>query len=276
MDDRAYCEAQVRGFDSDRYVTALFAPAGPRADLFALYAFNLELARAREMVSEAALGRIRLQWWRDAIDECYRDAARRHQVVQPLAAAIGRHGLERAVLDRIVDAREADFDAEPPRTAAEALSYARDTAGGLNSLALSILGVTDDRMHDAARDIGAAWALTGFLRGLPHFLRLGRNPLPRDLMERFRVSAASLRDLRGSAELCDLAAALAGEAGNLLHSARTGGAGGAGPVLLQAVLARAYLSRLSRFGHDPFDPRNSAPLRYRAWRLMPAALTGRF
>ena len=59
----------VRRHDRERYLTALFAPSDRREDLLALYAFNLEVARTRESVREAMLGQIRLQWWRDALDE---------------------------------------------------------------------------------------------------------------------------------------------------------------------------------------------------------------
>jgi len=56
--------ALVRRHDPDRFLTALFAPAGRQGALLTLYAFNHELARAREMVSEPPLALIRLQWWR--------------------------------------------------------------------------------------------------------------------------------------------------------------------------------------------------------------------
>src|SRR5262249_59311777 len=92
--DAAYCLDQVRRFDRDRYLTALFAAAPARADLMALYAFNLEVAKTREVVREPMMGLMRLQWWRDALAEIYAGTERRHQVVQPLAAAIRRHGLE--------------------------------------------------------------------------------------------------------------------------------------------------------------------------------------
>ena len=93
--DAAYCLEQVRRFDRDRYLAALFARSGPRADLLALYAFNLELAKIRELVREPMMGLIRLQWWRDCIAEIYAGNVRRHQVAQPLAAAVARHGLPR-------------------------------------------------------------------------------------------------------------------------------------------------------------------------------------
>ena len=65
--------------DNDRFLTALFAAAAEREALFALYAFNIEIAKTRETVSEPLIGQMRLQWWRDAIDEIFGDGpVRRH------------------------------------------------------------------------------------------------------------------------------------------------------------------------------------------------------
>ena len=68
MADLSYCAKQIRDFDNDRFLASLFADDAVREDLFALYAFNLEVARTRERVSEPMLGQIRLQWWRELIE----------------------------------------------------------------------------------------------------------------------------------------------------------------------------------------------------------------
>ena len=81
------CAEQVRRQDRERYLTALFAPAERREDLFALYTFNHEVAKTAEVVSEAMVGRIRLQWWREAIAEIYDGRPRAHGVVVPPRAA---------------------------------------------------------------------------------------------------------------------------------------------------------------------------------------------
>ena len=60
--------ALVRRADPDRFLTALFAPPGRREDLFALYAFNHETARAREVTREPMMTMIRLQWWREVVE----------------------------------------------------------------------------------------------------------------------------------------------------------------------------------------------------------------
>src|SRR5215207_1372519 len=100
----------VRAHDRDRFQTALFAPADRREALFALYAFNYEIARVRESVTQPMLGQIRLQWWREVIEAAYAgQAPRRHEVAEPLTAAIREFGLSRPHFDRMIDAREVDL-----------------------------------------------------------------------------------------------------------------------------------------------------------------------
>src|SRR5258707_10959945 len=97
--------ALVRRHDHDRFQTVLFAPAARREALFALYAFNHEIARVRERVSEPTLGRIRLEWWREIIAAAYESGpVRRHVVVELLTEAIREHALTREHFDRLIDA----------------------------------------------------------------------------------------------------------------------------------------------------------------------------
>src|SRR5688572_30941058 len=67
LDAFDHCEEVVRAGDKDRFLATLFAPQKHRRPLFALYAFNLEIARVRELAREPMPGEIRLQWWRDAL-----------------------------------------------------------------------------------------------------------------------------------------------------------------------------------------------------------------
>jgi len=275
MEDYAYCAEQVRDFDSDRYVTALFAPASLRRDLLALYAFNLELARSREAAREPMLGRIRLQWWRDVIAECYGGAPRRHQVVQPLAAAIRRHDLSRDLFDRIIDAREVDHETSPMESMLELEAYAEATGGALNQLGGQILGARDYEVQRCAAATGTGWVLTGMMRGMRHLLMTGRPVLPSDIMVRHGLKTEMLQRSNASTPLRNAVREISEKAGRFFDDAPSARLGPAAAVLLPAVLARAYLKRLAKTGYDPFDERNMRPLRLRAWRLVIPALTGR-
>src|SRR3954469_1186159 len=154
----------VRRHDRDRYQTALFAPSDRREALFALYAFNYEVARVRETVTTPMLGQIRLQWWREVIAAAYAGApARRHEVVTPLVTAITAFGLTRSHLDRIIDARERDLYDTPPADIAALIDYAEGTSSALIYLALEALGAADPVAVEAAREVGIAYALAGLL-----------------------------------------------------------------------------------------------------------------
>ena len=102
-DDTAFCRDLVRRADPDRFAAVMLAPAGRRDALFTLLAFNQEIAKTREVVSEPTIGLIRLQWWRDAVAEAYEGQPRRHQVVTPLATVLTGTPLDRIRPDRHLD-----------------------------------------------------------------------------------------------------------------------------------------------------------------------------
>nr|MBA3326484.1 squalene/phytoene synthase family protein [Paracoccaceae bacterium] len=110
----AACAALVARGDPERFRAAMAAKAGPARDgLMALYAFNLEIARAGYVTSEPLLGEIRLRWWVEAVGEIYVGAApRAHEVCGPLAAAIRGSGLPRGLIEAMIAARAWDCGRE--------------------------------------------------------------------------------------------------------------------------------------------------------------------
>lgn len=284
-----YCLDQVRRFDRDRYLMALFAPSARRGDLLALCAFNVEVARIRELIREPMMGAIRLQWWRDAIAEIYAGGECRHQVVQALAAAVRRHGLSRQHFDRLLDAREQDMSPEPPADLAALVAYADATAGSLGLLAVAILGGPGTGLARADADAAAvsaaaagAWAahaLAGLLRSVPHHARHRRIHLPQTLLAEYRFAPHDLLDLRPGLGRAAVARAVAAEAERILDDSRRLVPRPPRPfasAFLAATLARADLAQLRRANYDPFDPRLSQPAPGRIWRLLWTSLHGHY
>ncbi len=260
-------------------MTALFAPADRREDLFALYAFNYEIARVREITSEPMLGQMRLQWWRDSLEGIYAGGAiRRHEVVEPLATAIRRHNLDRAALERLIDAREADLAADQPRTLDQLIEHCRRTSSDLLDVALDILDARRGEAAAAADKIGIAYALAGLIRALPFHLRGRRVYVPVDLMAKVGLKLDDLLELRRTDALRAAVQRLAEVARDYLRQGReyrnVPRAGLA--ALLPATLADIHLRRLARVGFDPFDPRLAKPPVLAPVRLALAAATGRY
>lgn len=243
----------VRRHDRERYLTALFAPADRRDDLFALYAFNLEVARTRESVREAMLGQIRLQWWRDALDEIQTGKPpRRHAVVEPLAEAIRRHNLPRDAFERLLLARERDMDDTPFQTLAELEAYVDGTSGALIALALLILDVRDAEMLARSRQVGRGYALVGLLRAVAFHARQHRCFLPEDFLARHGTSRDAVLEMKPSPAIAAAVAEIAAAAEAALKPVRVASA--AWPALAPAVLARRHLATLRRVKYDVFDP----------------------
>jgi len=273
----SYCAREVRRHDHDRYLTCLFAPAARREALFALYAFNLEVAKTSEVVSEPMLGRIRLQWWREAIEEAYEGRARRHEVIAPLGEAVREYGLSRAHFDRLIDGREFDMDGEAPATLERLEAYAEATSASLILLALEILGGASETDRIAGRHVGIAWALTGLLRAVPFHARQKRLYLPQDLVEEVGLNLGGLFELRSSPELNEIVGRIVERAREHLAKAapsRRQMARTALPALLHATLADRYLAVLDKSGHDSFAATVQAPVNI--WRLAWARLLGRY
>jgi NADH dehydrogenase [ubiquinone] 1 alpha subcomplex assembly factor 6 len=273
--------AGLRQHDRDRYQTALFAPAERRNALFALYAFNYEVARIRESVREPMLGLIRLQWWRDALDEIYAGKpVRRHEVTVPLADAIAAHGLSKAPFAALLDARAQDMEEAPPESLTALESYAGATSGSLMQLALEVLGVRDAKAMAAGRSIGIAYALAGLLAAAPFHAQRRRLYLPAALTAHHGVDLErSLFALKPSPALAAATREIADWARRHLDEARQQRRGiprAAMPALLQAVLVERRLRQLHAANHNFFDPRLSGEDTLQSLRLSWAALRRRY
>jgi len=188
----ADCAALVERGDPLRWRTAMAAPpGGPRDGLMALYAFNLEIARAGFAASEPLLGQIRLRWWAEAIEEAFSgDPPRRHEVTAPLAAAIRASGLPRAPFDAMIAAREWDCHREGFADHAACDAYLEATGGGLMWLAARHLGAPPGA-EPVARAAGRATAAASFLRAAARLAALGRRPLA-DRAAAARIAASGL------------------------------------------------------------------------------------
>lgn len=277
--DLSYCGAELRKLDRDRFMTCLFAPPERRESLFALYAFNQEVAKTPERVSEPMIGQMRIQWWREAIEGVYTGTPREHEVVLGLAAAVEAHDLSRKYFDRLLDTREKDLDQEPPESLPALEDYADGTSATLTWLALEILGVKEGPAMDAGRRAGVCYAMTGLLRAIPFHAREKRVYIPRDLLQASSAKLSDIFALRPVEGLRPVVEQLAAQAREHLMRARAlrlDVPKAAVPALLPLTLADRYLKQLAKVGYDPFDPRVQRPLANPALHLGLNAARGRF
>lgn len=277
LTDREAVRAIARSLAVDRYLSALLGPREVRDDLVALAAFLGEIERVPVLVSEAALGEIRLQWWLDWLAGLDRDKRSGNPVADRFGAAVSGRGLSREDIGRLIEARTVELYSQPFANDADLIDFLDETEGIAMRLAARICGARSDADEDwlgaAARAYGAARQLVR----LPYLVRRGR----------WGLSAASGEDAIAADELGEAKARAGADAARSQMLQTTGGffatlratqrpAGSAHLVAgLPAAMTEPYLAALQGGGDWLREPVDISPLA-RAWRLWWTRTTGRF
>lgn len=247
-----YCHELVRQGDKDRYLSTLLAPDAKRPQLLALYAFNIEIARIRETVSEAALGEIRLRWWADAIEAAYAGERQGHPVIEALAPVIAEAGLPKPALLNMIEARRFDLYDDPMPDLGQLEGYLGETSSMLIQLAAMILDrAKAPSLGDISGLAGVAMGITGLMRSLPLQRKRGQCYVPADLLAKHGLTPAHLLSGREPETIAKVLAELRAHAAKRLSEARAlAGAlnGQVMPAYLPASLTDLYLGRLTKLG----------------------------
>jgi phytoene synthase len=252
QDPYAHCEAVVRAADKERFLAALFAPAERRRHLFALYAFNGEIARVRELAREALPGEIRLQWWRDVLDGEARGEVSANPIAAALLDTVRACGLPLDPLVRLIDAHAFDLYDDAMATLADLDAYGRDTDGALMSLAARVLA--GDEATAAAESAGIASAVTNHLRSFAADVARRQIFMPLEILDRHGVIRAAIEARQNSPQLRAALADMRAHAQGAFAAFRRATAEAperCAPAFLAAAVVPAWLKRLER-ATDPF------------------------
>jgi len=278
MEQAAYCAGLVRSHDFARYVSCLFVPAMERRGLLALYAFNVEISRVRDTVSQALPGEIRLQWWRDMLEGAGHGGVEGNPVAAELLRAIGQWELPVEPLSRLIDEHAFDLYNDPMPTLAALEGYANDTAAALFALATRIMGPPSEAADHLARHAGLAEAFTQVIAALPRDAARRQLFVPLQFLE---ASGSGGDEVFAGKQTPKMRAALdqlIGEARRHLQTAFELLADvprPIRPVFLPLALLRQELERMSRADSDPFVPHLPSRLRT-LWTLWRAARSREF
>ena len=120
MDDYTYCINNVRKADYENFIsTGLLRPPSLQRPAMAIRALNVELALIRDQVSNAQIGQMRLQFWRETIDSIYAtletEQARKinHPVAREIDLVIRFNTLSKLWFHRLIKSREATLSDMP-------------------------------------------------------------------------------------------------------------------------------------------------------------------
>ena len=249
------CAALVEKGDPDRFLAAMAAPPVARRVLFPLYAFNLEVARAPWVTEEPMIAEMRLQWWRDALDEIASDKEpRRHEVVTPLAEILTPEDAQ--LLDAAVEARRWDVYKEPFESEEAFRTHIQATSGHLMLVAARRLGPADEV---TVRAFAYGAGVASWLRAIPDLEARGRIPLldgtPKGIKSLAESALTELRQARRARDTVSKAAT---------------------PALLAGWRAEATLKRAAAKPQAVADGALNESEFTRRFTLLKTGLTGRW
>lgn len=172
-DDVKACAALVQRADPDRFRATMAASVSARSVLFPVYALNVEVARAPWVTQESMIAEMRLQWWRDALQEIAEGTAvRRHEVVTPLSRILSPHLA--GILDEYVAVRRWDIYRDPFEDQEHFDAYINHSSGSLFVASAQALGAAEESV---LRDFGYGVGVANWFRAIPDLEKRGRIPL---------------------------------------------------------------------------------------------------
>jgi phytoene synthase len=271
MDSVDFCTDLVRTHDFARYASTLFVPTEQRRGLLALYAFNVEIARVREQVSQPLPGEIRLQWWTDMLAGAGHGGVEGNPVAAELLQAIRAFRLPVERLSRLIDEHQFDLYNDPMPTKAALEGYIDETSSALFSLAAAIAGQQSPEIEHLARHAGLAQGIAHVMAALPRDASRRQLFVPLQLLEQH---GSGMEEVFAGKETPKLRAALdqlVGEAREHLKTALAlleAAPAQVRPAFLPLALAARDLKRMSRADNDPFVPRVTSRFRtlWTLWR----------
>jgi 15-cis-phytoene synthase len=278
IDAAGFCADLVRSHDFARYAATLFMPAIPRRALLAVYAFNTEISRVREQVSQPLPGEMRLQWWTDMLAGSGHGGIEGNPVAAELLLAIRDFRLPVEPLLRLIEEHQFDLYNDPMPSMAALEGYVTDTSSALFSLGARIVARPSEQIDHLARHAGLAQGMAQAIAALP--LDAARRQLfvPVQLLE---SHGSGMEEVYASKQTPSTRAAideLIGEARAHLATAfelLAGVPSEARAVFLPLALVRRDLQRMSRADTDPFVPQATSRLRT-LWTLWRASRSAEF
>ena len=273
-----FCADLVRAHDFARYASTLFVPADQRRGLLAIYAFNAEISRMREQVSQPLPGEVRLQWWTDMLAGAGHGGVEGNPVAAELLLAIRIWQLPVEPLSRLIDEHQFDLYNDPMPTMAALEGYINETSSVLFSLGAAIAGAESDEIEHLARHAGLAQGIAQAIAALPLDASRRQLFLPLQLLESYSIGLEEVFAGKQTPKLRAALDQLILEAQGHLKTAfalLAETTPEVRPVFLPLALVRGDLKRMSRADTDPFVPRVASRLRT-LWTLWRASKSREF
>jgi phytoene synthase len=174
-------------------------PEPHRSRLLAVYAYcrftdDLVDADRRSRAERVA----QLDWWLDASEAAYRDGHSTHAMLRIVMQDMSSAGVPFQYVSELCRGMRMDLLGNRYATVDELRTYCYRVAGVVGLWLTELFGVHDPETLDRAASLGVAMQLTNIIRDVGEDWERGRLYLPRNVMRRHGLTAATIDRVRRS------------------------------------------------------------------------------
>lgn len=207
----SYCMDLVKRRDYEHYLTSLLLPDRVRQIAFALRALNVEIASIRDNVSDTSIGKMRVQFWKDGLNDIQKikNTGESHDDGQipnhPILIELHKCSLKHPnisfeLLHRLVKSREIFLSdhLQPFKTMDDVEKYSEYAFSSINNILLECLVDCNKEIElngharHCANQLGKAEGIVTILRGLPYNVSRKNVYLPLSLLVSHKISTESI------------------------------------------------------------------------------------
>jgi phytoene synthase len=267
-----YCQQKTARSGTSFYYSFLFLPPEQRRAITALYAFCRVVDDVVDEVSDAALARTKLAWWRTEIGATFTGTPQ-HPVALALRPVVAAYRLPEEHFQTVIDGMAMDLERSRYLDFSELERYCHCVAGVVGLMSAEFFGYVNPATRQFARDVGVAFQLTNIIRDIGEDARRGRIYVPQGELAAHGDTATALLKRESSDALTSLvrdqvvrarrwyARALEALPPEDRNAQRAG--------IIMASIYRALLDEIERDGYRVLDRRIAlTPLRklWIAWK----------
>ncbi|KXJ26920.1 NADH dehydrogenase (ubiquinone) complex I, assembly factor 6 [Exaiptasia diaphana] len=242
--------------DYENFLCTLLIPKKFQKSAFAVRAFNVELAQIRDAVNDKQIGKARMLFWRDCLEQVYKGQPPQHPVAMALTEAVEKHNLSKRWFTRLIDARETNLEDKPHQDIKSLEDYNENSVSSVLYLILESSGIKDVHADHAASHIGKAIGIVTLLRAAPYLANQRKVYIPSDILIKHEVSHQDVIRGNASQSLKDVVYELASTANTHMSTARSFQSKvpkAAIKTLLPGVSCQNYLDKVQKADFNMFD-----------------------
>eukprot|EP00298_Acanthocystis_sp_HF-20_P000455 c10608_g1_i1.p1 GENE.c10608_g1_i1~~c10608_g1_i1.p1 ORF type:complete len:345 (+),score=106.65 c10608_g1_i1:45-1037(+) len=271
--DFDHCFQEVKNSDHNTYLCLLYCPVEYQPSLFAVRSFNVELGRMMQNVKQGDISELRFQWWREALNDIYKQNPPQHPTARALSYIMKKHNLSKRWFAQMIESRMKLLRRKQPRSIEDVEEYAEGAVSSNLYINLDIifsnnksesLNNNDDKNKEAfknaehaAAHIGKALAITNIVKNAAYYANLRRLYIPASLLAQYGVSSEDIFRSKPSKELSDAIFEFANTAYYHLEQSRKMNSLLSKEhisVLKVAAIAEDILEKIQKCNFDIFHP----------------------